>query len=78
MTLNVKATIKPCNKDNEKAPDDRVTFNSVEFGAGWTKTARETGAEYLSLKLDDPSFPAPIYASLVQGEKGEHKRIWAR
>ena len=78
LTLNVKATIKPCNKDNEKAPDHRVHFNSVEFGAGWTKTARETGAEYLSLKLDDPSFPAPIYASLVQGEKGEHKLIWAR
>ena len=78
LTLHVKATIKPCNKDNEKAPDHRVHFNSVEFGAGWTKTARETGAEYLSLKLDDPSFPAPIYASLVQGEKGEHKLIWAR
>ena len=30
--------------------------------------AKETGAEYLSLKLDDPSFTAPVYASLVQGE----------
>ncbi|MBX4937079.1 DUF736 family protein, partial [Rhizobium binae] len=38
----------------------------------------ETGAEYLSLKLDDPSFTAPVYASLVQGDKGEHKLIWSR
>ncbi len=30
------------------------------------KTARETQREYLSVKLDDPSFPAPIYASLVE------------
>ena len=35
--------------------------------------------EYLSVKLDDPSFPAPIYASLVEGEDGEaHNLIWSR
>ncbi|PPZ33727.1 DUF736 domain-containing protein, partial [Escherichia coli] len=28
---------------------------------------------------DDPSFPAPIYASLVEGEDGEgHNLIWSR
>ena len=52
--------------------------SGVELGAGWSRTARETGAEYLSLKLDDPSFTAPVYASLVQGDKGEHKLIWSR
>ncbi len=78
LTLNVKATIKPCDRDNDKAPDHRVTANGVEFGAGWSKTARETGAAYLSLKLDDPSFTAPVYASLVQSDKGEHKLIWSR
>jgi uncharacterized protein (DUF736 family) len=78
LTLNVKASIKPCNRDSDKAPDHRVTGTGVEFGAGWSKSARETGAQYLSLKLDDPSFPAPIYASLVQGDNGEHKLIWSR
>jgi uncharacterized protein (DUF736 family) len=78
LTLNVKASIKPCDRDNERAPDFRVTAGGVEFGAGWSRTARETGAEYLSLKLDDPSFTAPVYASLVQGDKGEHKLIWSR
>jgi uncharacterized protein (DUF736 family) len=43
------------------------------------KTARETQREYLSVKLDDPSFPAPIYASLVEAEDGEsHNLIWSR
>ncbi len=78
LTLNVKATIKPVSKDNEKAPDYRVTANGVEFGACWSKAARETGAEYLSVKLDDPSFTAPVYATLVQGERAEHKLIWSR
>jgi uncharacterized protein (DUF736 family) len=69
-----RPVIKPCDRDNDKAPDYRVTANGVEFGAGWGRTARETGAEYLSLKLDDLSFTAPVY----QGDKGEHKLIWSR
>jgi uncharacterized protein (DUF736 family) len=32
--------------------------------------------DYLSVKLDDPSFPAPVYASLLKGETGEHRPIW--
>ena len=78
LTLRVKATIRPVERDNDKAPDHRVNAGGVEFGAGWTKAARETDAEYLSLKLDDPSFTAPVYATLVQGDKGEHKLIWSR
>ena len=78
LTLNVKAAIKPVTSDNDKAPDHRISANGVELGAGWTRSARETGAAYLSVKLDDPSLPAPIYASLVQGDDGEHKLIWSR
>ena len=78
LNINVKATIRPVAKDNERAPDYRVTANGVEFGAGWSRTARETGAEYLSLKRDDPSFTAPVYACVVEGDKGEHKLIWSR
>ena len=78
LNINVKATIKPVAKDNERSPDYRVAANGVELGAGWSKAAKDTGAEYVSVKLDDPSFQAPVYATLVQGEKGEHKLIWSR
>lgn len=78
LTLRVKASIRPVERDNDKAPDHRVSANGVEFGAAWSKAARESGAEYLSLKLDDPSFPAPIYATLVAGDNGDHKLIWSR
>lgn len=77
LTLNVKATIRPSDKDHDKAPDYRVYAGPVEFGAAWKKTSRED-RDYLSLKLDDPSFPAPIYASLVEGESGEQRLIWSR
>src|SRR6202163_4135064 len=79
LTLNVKAKFVATEKENEKAPDYRIFAGATEFGAAWKKTARETEREYLSVKLDDPSFPAPIYASLVEAEGGEgYNLIWSR
>ena len=78
LILHVDAAIQPCERDHETAPDHRVVADGIEIGAGWSKTVPHTGDEYLSLKLDDPSFPAPIYATLVQGDDGKHKLIWSR
>ena len=79
LTLNVKATFVASEKDNDKAPDYRIRSGATEFGAAWKKTARESDREYLSVKLDDPSFPAPIYASLVKVEGEEDfSLIWSR
>ena len=80
LTLNIKAKLIATEKENEKAPDFRIfAATTVEFGAAWKKTARETEREYLSVKLDDPSFPAPIYASLVKGEgDASFTLIWSR
>jgi uncharacterized protein (DUF736 family) len=78
LNINVKATIKPVAKEGERNPDYRVAANGVELGAGWSKAAKDTGNEYVSIKLDDPSFNAPVYATLVQGEGSEHRLIWSR
>jgi uncharacterized protein (DUF736 family) len=78
LNLNVKATVRAVERATEKAPDFRILAGNVEFGAAWKKTSNE-GREYLSVKLDDPSFPAPIYATLieVEGEEGL-SLIWSR
>ena len=77
LTLNVKVKLVPNDKgDNEKAPDFRVFAGQTEFGAAWKKTSREN-RDYLSVTLDDPSFPAPIYANLVDAEEG-YSLIWSR
>ena len=79
LTLNVKAKLTPAEGENERGPDYRIVAGTTEFGAAWKKTARETGREYISVKLDDPSFPAPIYATLVEAEDGNsHSLIWSR
>ena len=78
LALNVKARIARVENPSDKGPQFRVYAGSVELGAAWQKTS-EQGRDYLSVKLDDPSFPAPIYASLVkvEGEEG-FTLIWSR
>ena len=55
VTLNVKATIRAAEKANDKAPDFRIFAGTIEFGAAWKRTSKEE-RDYLSVKLDDPSF----------------------
>lgn len=77
LSLNVKARIMPAeSSQNEKAPDLRVFVGPVEIGAAWRRTSQENTV-YHSVKLDDPSFPAPIFANLVE-MNGDHVLIWSR
>ncbi len=79
LNLNVKARFARIETPSDKGPHFRVyAGNNVEIGAAWQKVSEE-GRDYLSVKLDDPSFPAPIYATMieVEGEEGM-QLIWSR
>lgn len=78
LTLNAKATLRPIDIEGDKAPNYRLAVGTVECGAGWKKTSRE-GRDYISVKIDDPTFPAPIYATLSETDTaGEYALIWSR
>ena len=82
VTLSVQAKgvriVPEANKANDQAPDYRVFVGRAEIGAAWSKRSNE-GRDYLGLKLDDPSFNAPIYANLFDDEDGEgYSLIWSR
>jgi uncharacterized protein (DUF736 family) len=78
LTLNVKVKLVPNDKgDNENAPDFRLQAAGHDIGAAWKKTS-EAGRDYLSVTIDDPSFPATVYARLIEGENGTHDLIWSR
>ncbi|MER9333943.1 DUF736 domain-containing protein [Mesorhizobium sp. M0293] len=82
VTLSVQAKnvrIAPDTRaTGENAPSHRVLVGRAEIGAAWSKTSNE-GRDYLGLKLDDPSFNAPIYANLFDDEEGEgFSLIWSR
>jgi len=64
--------------EKENAPSHRVFVAKAEIGACWQKSSKE-GRDYLSIKLDDPSFTAPIFATLFADEDGKtHNLIWSR
>ena len=75
QTKNVRI-VPEANRASDNAPSHRVYVGRAEIGAAWSKRSNE-GRDYLSVKLDDPSFPAPIYASLVDADEG-YSLIWSR
>jgi uncharacterized protein (DUF736 family) len=82
VTLSVQAKgvriVPDQNPASENAPSHRVFVGRAEIGAAWSKRSNE-GRDYLGLKLDDPSFTAPIYANLFDDEEGEgYSLIWSR
>ena len=81
-TLSVQAKgvriVPETNRANDNAPSHRVFVARAEIGAAWSKRSNE-GRDYLSVKLDDPSFVAPIYANLFDDAEGEtFTLIWSR
>lgn len=78
LTLNSKISFVACEKDSERAPDFRIWVGGLDIGAAWQKVSAAE-RDYLSCKLDDPSFAAPLYASLVASDDGEiFSLIWSR
>ena len=82
VTLSVQARgvriVPEANRSNDNAPSHRVFVGRAEIGAAWSKRSNE-GRDYLSLKLDDPSFTNPIFANLFDDEDGEgFSLIWSR
>ena len=76
LTLNAKLTFSPVEKVGEKGPDFRVYAATAEIGAAWVAKSKD-GKAYLSVKLDDPSFTAPVKAGLVETDKG-FALVWNR
>ena len=82
VTFSVQARgvriVPEANRSNDNAPSHRVYVGRAEIGAAWSKRSSE-GRDYLSLKLDDPSFANPIFANQFDDEDGEgFTLIWSR
>ncbi|WP_105404753.1 DUF736 family protein [Neorhizobium sp. T7_12] len=69
------AIVSNANKTSEDAPDYRILHRKTgfEIGAGWNRISRQTGEEYLSVKLEAPEIGV-IFGNLVPAPGGEANR----
>ena len=77
LAFSVKVKIVPIVKDNDKGPDYHVLAGAMEIGVAWQRQSKANKA-YLSVRLDDPSFAAPVNARLVDAEDGSAVLYWTR
>ena len=77
LALKAKVTLIPAKNGSDKAPNYRVlTTGDIEIGGAWNRKSKG-GNAYISVRLDDPSFAAPVYANLIE-RNGKHLLIWKR
>jgi uncharacterized protein (DUF736 family) len=75
--------ISPVPAKQGNGPDYTVTAEpqicegKFEIGAAWRKTSK-AGKAYLSVKLDNPTFAAPINCALIPQADGSFALVWNR
>lgn len=75
FVVKVKVTAIP--KEGDNGPDYRLTAGSMEIGAGW-KRQSISHKPYISVKLDDPTFAAPVNGRLIDLDNGSATLYWSR
>lgn len=80
LTQNVKVKLIPNDKgDTENAPDFRLPTSAFRRPATTSaRRGRRPAKPGVPVSLDDPSFPATVYARLIENEDGRHDLIWSR
>lgn len=79
LTINIKAKfVANDQKKSDGAPDFRIYAGSAELGAAWkARSNSKEPRDYLSVQLDDPSFPEPIRGALFEDD-GAAFLVWNR
>ena len=80
LMLNARVQIRANDrKDSDGAPDYRITLGTSDIGAAWRKTKQGSEQTYLRVRLDDPSWPQPIWGILLEApEDGVIRLLWRR
>jgi uncharacterized protein (DUF736 family) len=82
VSITAEIDIVPnAEKAADGQPDFRVLSKGSEIGAGWTRRAKSSGKDYVSLSLAQPEFgPRRLYANLGRaagaGDDDTFALIW--
>jgi uncharacterized protein (DUF736 family) len=78
LTLSASVTFLPNDKQTgPDAPAYRAFRGKSEVGAAWEKVS-DSGRQYLSVRFDDPTFDAPLFANLIVNEDSSYTLLWSR
>ena len=76
VTLSVQTKsvriVPEATRASDNAPSHRIFVGRAEIGAAWSKRSAEN-RDYLSVKLDDPSFNAPAAARPTATEVSQRR-----
>ena len=81
LTITAPIALVPnARKSKDTAPDYRIVSrkNGFELGAGWIRTSKTTGDEYISVTLSAPEF-GTIYGNVAPAPGDDPTRkviIW--
>ena len=78
LTLNVKVKLVPNDKGQQRERPRLPPPGRRPRHRRGVEQDQRGRAGIQSVTLDDPSFPAPVYARLIEGEDGTHDLIWSR
>lgn len=81
LTINAKLRLLPSDsRDHPQAPAFRVFAGTTRVGDAWeAHTSGAVSKNYLRVRLDDPSLPAPVTAALFFADNGEEaQQVWNR
>lgn len=81
LTINAKLRLLPSDsRDNPQAPAFRGFAGTTRVGDAWeARTSGTVSKNYLRVRLDDPSLPAPVTAALFFADNGEEAQlVWNR
>jgi uncharacterized protein (DUF736 family) len=77
LTLSAEVTFMPIyGSRGSLSPSHIILTNGIEVGAAWPKVPGDLNN--LKVRIDDPSFPAPILGVLIPAGEGEFVLIWKR
>ena len=81
LSTSIRIVANGLKQDGTRQPDYRVLAGGqgAPIGAGWMKTAKSSGREYVSLTLAAPEIgPRKVYANIapVKGEENRHVILW--
>lgn len=81
LVVNSRVRLVPNdNRSNDHSPDYRIYVGASEIGAAWRgRTSGDGAMKYLQIRLDDPSLPEPLTATMIQTADGNSARlVWGR